>query len=156
MTALKHTRLKIVTAESCTGGQLAALLARDVRLGPHLDRGFVAYSPDAKRELLGIAAEDVERCEAVNQAVAEGLARGALARSSADLAVGITGFCGPQQSNEEVGLVYVAGATRAGGFIVNKFHFGDIGRDAVLDRCVAAALTLLADLARNGPECSIH
>ena len=147
--ALRDTELRIAVAESCTGGQLASLLARDIYLGPHLDRGFIVYSAHSKHELLGVARVDVARCEAVNPEVAEGLARGALARSDADLAIGITGFCGPQQDEEEVGLVYLAGAARAGAFRAQECHFGAIGRERVLDMAVAAGLTLLADLARG-------
>lgn len=147
--ALRDTAFRIAVAESCTGGQLAALLARDIALGPHLDRGFVAYSASSKHELLGIDRTDIERCEAVNPEVAEGLARGALARSDADLAIGITGFCGPQQDDEEVGLVHLACAARSGAFEAQKCHFGAIGRERVLDRAVAAGLLLLAELARG-------
>ncbi|WP_295320595.1 CinA family protein [uncultured Sphingopyxis sp.] len=145
--ALRKTDLRIAVAESCTGGQLAALLARDVELGPHLDRGFVVYSAGSKHQLLGVHREDVDRCDAVNPEVAEGLARGALARSDADLAVGITGFCGPQQDDEEVGLVHLACAARGGAFRAQECHFGAIGRDRVLDMAVAAGLALLAEIA---------
>lgn len=147
--ALRGTALRIAAAESCTGGQLAALIARDIDLGPHLDRGFVVYSANSKCQLLGVARTDVERRDAVNPEVAESLALGALAHSEADLAIGITGFCGPQQRNEEVGLVYLAAAARGGGFTAQQCHFGDIGRERVLDRTVATALALLAALARD-------
>ncbi|PKP98881.1 MAG: hypothetical protein CVT74_09550 [Alphaproteobacteria bacterium HGW-Alphaproteobacteria-13] len=147
--ALRDSSLRLAAAESCTGGQLAALIARDVDLGPHLDRGFVVYSASSKCQLLGVARADVERSDAVNPEVAESLARGALAHSEADLAIGITGFCGPQQRDEEVGLVYLAAAARGGAFTAQQFHFGDIGRERVLDRTVAAALALLATLARG-------
>lgn len=76
--ALARTPISIATAESCTGGQLSALLAGDVSLGPHLERGFVAYSKDAKRELLDVPAEATERCNAVNADAAEAMARGAI------------------------------------------------------------------------------
>ncbi|KQZ77027.1 hypothetical protein ASE06_04065 [Sphingopyxis sp. Root214] len=76
--ALARTPISIATAESCTGGQLAALLAGDVSLGPHLERGFVAYSKDAKRELLDVPAEATERCDAVNAHAAEAMAGGAI------------------------------------------------------------------------------
>lgn len=147
--ALRDTSLRIVAAESCTGGQLAALIARDIDLGPHLDRGFVVYSASSKCQLLDVARADVDRCDAVNPEVAESLARGALAHSEADLAIGITGFCGPQQRDEEVGLVHLAAASHGGAFTAQECHFGDIGRERVLDRTVATALALLAALARG-------
>lgn len=147
--ALAGSDIRIATAESCTGGQLAALLARDIDLGPHLDRGFVVYSQDSKCELLGVPRTDVERCDAVNPEVAAALALGALDRSDADLAVGITGFCGPQEKDEEVGLVHIAAAARSGAQRARECHFGDCGREQVLDRAVAAALDLLAELVRD-------
>jgi nicotinamide-nucleotide amidase len=143
--ALEGAKLSFATAESCTGGQLAALLAADVALGPHLERGFVVYSADAKCELLDVDRADAERCEAVNPEVAEALAMGALANSRADVAVAITGFCGPQEKDEEVGLVYLACAPRDGPPVLQECHFGDIGRQLVLDHAVAAALALLTE-----------
>ena len=147
--AIEDSNIRVATAESCTGGRLAALLAGDVALGPHLARGFVAYSKDAKRELLDVPDEVVERCEAVNPDAAEAMARGALAKSRADLAVAVTGFCGPQMADEEVGLVYLACATTAGGLTSQECHFGDIGRERVLDHAVAAALDLLTASVRD-------
>lgn len=147
--ALCDNKIRIVTAESCTGGQLAALLAGDIALGSHLERGFVAYSRDAKRELLGVPADAAERCNAVNADAAEAMAKGALANSHADLAVAITGFCGPREKDEEVGLVYLACATKVGGLTGQECHFGDIGRERVLDHAVAAALDLLTGGVRN-------
>jgi nicotinamide-nucleotide amidase len=143
--ALAGTQLRWSTAESCTGGQLAALMARDSALGSHLERGFIAYSMDAKCELLGVDRSDVTRCEAVNPEVAEAMAAGALAQSQADLSIALTGFCGPQQASEEVGLVYLACAARAGRRVVQECHFGDIGRGGVLDHAVAAALALMSE-----------
>lgn len=144
--ALQGSDLRIVTAESCTGGQLAALFAGDVELGPSLERGYVVYSIDAKCEMLGVDRSDAERCEAVNPEVARAMAEGALERSRADVAVSITGFCGPQQDDEEVGLVYVATATREA-IEIEEHHFGDPGRPAVLDAAVGVALAMLADAA---------
>lgn len=142
--ALQGTDLKIATAESCTGGQLAAHFARDVNLGSHLERGFVVYSIDAKCELLGIARSLAERGEAVTPEVTAAMAEGALTHSHAQLAVGVTGFCGPQEKNEEVGLLYVATAG-AHGTRIEEHHLGDIGREAVLDAAVAIALAMLTD-----------
>jgi nicotinamide-nucleotide amidase len=143
--ALKGTDLRFAIAESCTGGQLAALFARNVALGPHLDRGLVGYSIDAKCELLGVTREDATRTEGVNADCAAAMADGALARSDADVAIAITGFCGPQEEAEEVGLVHLACAMKAGGRLARECHFGDLGRDAVLDHSVAAALALLTE-----------
>jgi nicotinamide-nucleotide amidase len=95
MHAICDRELKIATAESCTGGMLAALLTDIEGCGHGFDRGFVTYSKDAKRELLGIEAEVLDRNDAVSQAVARAMAEGALNRSTADVAIGVTGFAGP-------------------------------------------------------------
>lgn len=147
--ALEGTGLSFATAESCTGGQLSALLARDAALGPHIERGFVVYSAGAKCDLLGVDRRDVERNDAVNPEVAEAMARGAVMRGAADIGVAITGFCGPRQKDEEVGLVFLACADRRGPIVQQECRFGDIGRGAVLDHAVRAALVLMADAVRN-------
>lgn len=153
--ALAGGARRIATAESCTGGQLAALFAADRMLGPHLERGFVAYSKEAKREQLGVPRDLVERCDAVNADAAEAMARGALANSRADIAISITGFCGPPEKDEEVGLVHLACAACDGALTQQECHFGDIGREKVLDHAVNAALDLLVAALRSsaGPLC---
>ncbi len=143
--ALRGSALRWATAESCTGGQLAALMARDVDLGSHLERGFVVYSIDAKCEQLGVDRSDAERCDAVNREVAEAMAAGALANSHADFAISLTGFCGPQEEEEEVGLVYLACHARDGRRCGQECHFGDIGREAVLDHAIVAALSMMIE-----------
>lgn len=143
--ALAGSELRWAIAESCTGGQLAAIFARSEALGTHLERGFVAYSQDAKCELLGVARADAQRCDAVNPEVAEAMAKGALDRSSADFAIAVTGFCGPQEKDEEVGLVYFACADRNGGLVGQECHFGDLGREAVLDHAVSTALHIMRE-----------
>lgn len=65
--------------------------------------------------------------------------------SSADFAIALTGFCGPQEKDEEVGLVYLASATKEGRRFAQQCHFGDIGREAVLDHAVAAALAMMIE-----------
>lgn len=142
--ALRGSELRVATAESCTGGQLAALFAADVELGPRLERGYVVYSLDAKCDMLGVERADAERCEGVNPEAARAMVDGALEQGRADVAVSITGFCGPQQKDEEVGLVYVATASRDG-LEIEEHHFGDIGRAAVLESAVGVALAMLAD-----------
>lgn len=142
--ALRGTELRVATAESCTGGQLAAVFAGDVELGPSLERGYVVYSLDAKCDMLGVERSDAERHEGVNPEAARAMADGALEQGRADVAVSITGFCGPQQGDEEVGLVYVATSSRDG-LEIEEHHFGDIGRAAVLESAVGVALAMLAE-----------
>ena len=86
--------LTLATAESCTGGMLAALLT-DVEGASHaFDRGFVVYSEAAKCELLGVDRAMLDDCGAVSRDVAEAMARGALRGSDADIVLAITGFAG--------------------------------------------------------------
>ncbi len=136
---------KIATAESCTGGLLAALLT-DVRgLGHVFDRGIVSYSKEAKCDLLGIDRQLVDRCGAVSREVALAMATGALDRSLADFAVSITGFAGPAGADEEEGLVHFGLACAGGEPAHREEHFGAIGRDGVRLAALRVALDLLAE-----------
>src|SRR5881275_1276693 len=87
--------LSVSTAESCTGGMLAALLTDIEGAGHGFDRGFVTYTRESKAELLGIEPALLDRNDAVSEVVARAMAEGALNRSKADVAIGITGFAGP-------------------------------------------------------------
>jgi nicotinamide-nucleotide amidase len=141
--AAHEKKLKLATAESCTGGLLAALLT-DVRGRGHVfDRGFVVYSEDAKCDLLGIAREKVESCGAVSEPVAIEMAQGALRRSQADIAVSITGFAGPGAPDDEEGLVHFACAHRGGETCHREEHFGKIGRDGVRIAALETALEMI-------------
>lgn len=134
----------IVTAESCTGGLLASLLT-DVEGASHaFERGFVVYSAQAKCELLGIAAEKIDRCGAVSEDVARAMAKGALLHAPADVALAITGFAGPGAPHDEPGLVHLACRRRSDGQVWHReCHFGDIGRGPVREAALAVALDLL-------------
>jgi nicotinamide-nucleotide amidase len=129
--AADEQELKLATAESCTGGLLAALLTDVKGLGHVFDRGFVVYAKQAKCDLLGIAREKVDACGAVSEPVAREMAQGALRRSNADIAVAITGFAGPGGPDDEEGLVHFACARRDGETCHREEHFGAIGRDGV-------------------------
>ena len=136
--------LKLATAESCTGGLLAALLT-DVRgLGHVFERGFVVYSKQAKCDLLGIAREKVDSCGAVSKEIAVEMAQGALRFSLADVAISITGFAGPGGEDDEEGLVHFACARRGGETCHREEHFGAIGRDGVRIASLEAALEMIA------------
>ena len=133
---------QLATAESCTGGLLAALLT-DVRGRGHVfDRGFVTYSYDAKCDLLGLARDKVENCRGVSREVAIEMALGALRRSDAEIAVSITGFAGPGAEDDEEGLVHLACSRRGGDTVHREEHFGAIGRDGVRIAALEAALEL--------------
>jgi len=137
--------LKIVTAESCTGGLLASLLT-DVEGASHaFDRGFVSYSDTAKCELLGVERDTVEGCGAVSRQTAEAMVRGALRYSQGDVAVSITGFAGPGAPGDEPGLVHFACGRRDGPVAHREAHFGDIGRGPVRLAALRVALEMLSD-----------
>lgn len=137
--------LRLATAESCTGGLLASLLT-DVEGCSHtFDRGFVVYTDEAKRELLGVSAEALATDGAVSERVARQMALGGLAESHADICIAVTGFAGPGAPTDEPGLVHFALAMRHGGAAHRVERFGDAGRGAVRRACLAAALELLAE-----------
>jgi nicotinamide-nucleotide amidase len=142
--------LHVATAESCTGGLVAAALTEIAGSSDVVDRGFVTYSDDAKRAMLGVPAATLKRYGAVSAQTAKAMAAGALKNSRADLAVSITGIAGPGGGSKQkpVGLVYFAAASRDGRRIVCKRLYGKIGRRRVRQRSVAEALALLQRLAR--------
>ena len=139
----KDAGLMLVTAESCTGGLLAALLTDVTGYGRVFDRGFVSYSDDAKCDLLGIERAMVDDCGAVSEQVARAMADGALHRSDADLAVSITGFAGPAGDDDEEGLVHFALARKGSDTIHCEKHYGSIGRDGVRLEALRTALGLM-------------
>jgi len=142
--------LKIATAESCTGGLIAAGLTELAGASHVFERGFVTYSNLAKTELLGVSAQLIERRGAVSTEVADAMARGALDRSHADIAVAVTGIAGPGGGSAEkpVGLVFVAGLRRGAKVRVERHVFaGDRGRIRVA--AVRAALALALSLAET-------
>nr|WP_243414975.1 CinA family protein [Altererythrobacter segetis] len=141
-----HDReLRLATAESCTGGLLAALLTDVGGRGHVFDRGFVVYSKDAKCDLLGIARQKVDSCGAVSESVAREMAQGALRRSKSDIAVSITGFAGPGGPDDEEGLVHFACARRGGEVAHREEHFGEIGRDGVRIAALETALEMIEE-----------
>jgi nicotinamide-nucleotide amidase len=141
--------LRVATAESCTGGLVAAALTEIAGSSDVVDCGFVTYSDEAKAALLGVPATTLKRHGAVSEQTAIAMAAGALKNSRADLAVSITGIAGPGGGSKQkpVGLVYFAAASRDGRRIARKRLFGKIGRRRVRLFSVAEALRLLELLA---------
>jgi nicotinamide-nucleotide amidase len=141
--------LTIATAESCTGGLVAAALTEIAGSSDVVDRGFVTYSNAAKQAMLGVPARILDRHGAVSREAAEAMAKGALAHAPADLAVAITGIAGPGGGSAEkpVGLVHFAAAARDGRLVHREQRFGDVGRAEVRLRAVAEALAMLEGLA---------
>lgn len=140
--------LKIATAESCTGGLVAAVLTEVPGSSAVIDRGFVTYSNRAKTEMLAVDLTLIDRVGAVSKEVAVAMAEGALAHSTADLAVSITGIAGPDggTADKPVGLVHFAAIRRGGSTIHVERRFGDIGRSAIRLASVREALAMLRRL----------
>lgn len=136
---------KIATAESCTGGLVAALLTEIPGSSDVVDRGFVTYSNDAKMACLGVPAGALAQFGAVSEIVVRAMAEGAIDASIAAAAVAITGVAGPGGGSDQkpVGLVHFAVATRGGPTLHREMRFGDIGRGPVRMASVATALDLL-------------
>ena len=135
--------LTVATAESCTGGMLAALLTDIEGAGHGFERGFVTYTKESKAELLGIPRDLLDDNDAVSETVARAMAEGALTRSHADLAIGITGFAGPAGEDNEEGLVHIALARRDRRTLHREEHFGALGRGAIRVKSLKAMLVML-------------
>lgn len=137
--------LRISTAESCTGGLISALLTEIPGSSDVFERGFVTYSNDAKKEMLGVDAALLDAYGAVSAQVAQAMAVGALRHSQADVAVAITGVAGPGASEHKpAGLVFIGLA--AGDelrVLENRFEGG---RGEVRAQTVEMAISQLAEL----------
>ncbi|HVE86049.1 MAG TPA: nicotinamide-nucleotide amidohydrolase family protein [Myxococcales bacterium] len=143
--ACRRAGARACTAESCTGGLVAAALTAIPGSSDVVDRGFVTYSNDAKEELLGVPAELLAAHGAVSEPVARAMAEGALRRSRAQVAVAITGIAGPGGGTPDkpVGLVYLALAVAGRPTTAERLQLpGD--RDAVREATARRALELLA------------
>lgn len=136
-------RVQLASAESCTGGLLASLLTDVEGYSGAFERGFVVYSPEAKCELLGLERDMVDDCGAVSRDVALALAESALDRSRAGVAVGITGFAGPGDEDDEEGLVHIAVSRREGGTSHREMHYGAIGRGGVRIETIRTAIEMM-------------
>ena len=137
--------LTVATAESCTGGLVAAALTEIPGSSDVVDCGFITYSNEAKQLILDVPAATLATHGAVSRHTAEAMAQGALAQSGADLAVAVTGVAGPGGGSPEkpVGLVHFAAAS-TGRLVHREMRFGDIGRTEVRRQSVGVALDLLA------------
>lgn len=137
--------LTIATAESCTGGLIAAVLTEIAGSSAVVDRGFVTYSNEAKTGMLGVAPALIGARGAVSSEVAIAMAEGAIRGSRADIAVAVTGIAGPGGGSAEkpIGLVHFAVAVRDGATTHGERRFGDIGRSAVRLAAVEAALEMI-------------
>lgn len=141
-------KLRLATAESCTGGLIGGLLTEIPGSSDVFDRGFIVYSNRAKTDLLNVPGDLIADMGAVSEPVARAMAEGAVQNSHAHAAVAVTGIAGPGGGTKlkPVGLVHIA-AARDGRSILHEAHrFGDIGRSEIRLLAVEAALLLLQRL----------
>lgn len=144
LAAYRAAGLRIATAESCTGGLVAACLTAIAGSSDVVERGFVTYSNEAKTELIGVPTGLIERHGAVSAQVARAMAEGVLAHSRADASVAVTGIAGPGGASpgKPVGLVYLCAARKGREPMVERHQFhGD--RHAVRVASVELAFELL-------------
>ena len=138
---------KLATAESCTGGLLAALLTDVPGLSHAFERGIVSYSDAAKCDLLDIAEDKVNDCGAVSREVAIAMADGALRRSLAQVAVSITGYAGPPGEDAPdgavAGLVHFGCAVEGRETAHREERFGEVGRAGVRIAALGVALEMM-------------
>jgi nicotinamide-nucleotide amidase len=147
--ALRARGLMLASAESCTGGLIAAACTSIAGSSDWFERGVVTYSNAAKTELLGVPAALIAAHGAVSEAVARAMAEGALARSPADIAVAVTGIAGPGGAvpGKPVGTVWLASARRGQDTLAECVQFaGD--RAAVRAQTVELALRRAIERAR--------
>lgn len=144
----RRKKLKITTAESCTGGLVIAALTQIPGSSDVVECGFITYSNDAKTKLIGVDKDILKINGAVSAQVAIAMAIGALDNSTANISVSVTGIAGPGGGSKikPVGLVHMSAKKRGGGAISKKYQYGDIGRDKIREASIIDALNLLKDI----------
>ncbi len=144
LAACRVAKLRIVTAESCTGGLIAGLLTEIPGSSDVVERGMVVYSNAAKTAQLGVPADLIATHGAVSEPVAQAMAEGALRHAEAELSVAVTGVAGPGGGSAEkpVGLVHFASA-RTGRATLHERHVLPGDRSGIRLAAVTVALRLL-------------
>ncbi len=144
----REAKLRIATAESCTGGMIGALLTEIPGSSAVFDRGFIVYTNRAKQDLLNVPGDLIADMGEVSEAVARMMAEGAVENSNAQLAVAVTGIAGPGggSARKPIGLVHVAAAREGRSILHEEQRFGDIGRTEVRLKTCEVALNLLRRL----------
>lgn len=142
----KKAGLRVVTAESCTGGLIATVLSEAPGAVEYFAGGFVTYTPEQKCAALNVDAKLIKKWGAVSPEVADAMARGALDCSEADISVSVTGVAGPEPDElcNPVGLLYFACARKAGKCVTVRRELEDIGRSRIRYEATAEALRLIA------------
>lgn len=144
-------KLMVTTAESCTGGLIAAALTEIPGSSAVVDRGFVTYTNDAKIAMIGVKAETIGAFGAVSRHTALEMAQGALLHSNATVSVAVTGIAGPGggTAQKPVGLVHLAAHLRDGAVIHREMRYGDLGRDGIRLATVKSSLELLLEISQS-------
>jgi nicotinamide-nucleotide amidase len=137
--------IMLATAESCTGGMIAAALTDIAGSSDVIDRGFVTYSNEAKMEMIGVSKTTLDAHGAVSRETALEMASGALARSHAGIALAVTGIAGPGGGSLEkpVGLVWFGLAMTERETIAERRLFDDRGRAFIRGESVKTALEMV-------------
>jgi len=146
--AAQQRRLRIATAESCTGGLIAGLLTEIPGSSATVERGFIVYSNRAKEEMLGVPGDLIADMGAVSEPVARALAEGALRESRTNLAVAVTGVAGPGGGTalKPVGLVHIAVARENRPIFHQALRLGDIGRTRIRRETIVTSLEMLRSM----------
>ena len=141
----REKKLRIATAESCTGGLIGGVLTEIPGSSDVFERGFIVYSNRAKSDLLNVPGDLIADAGAVSEPVARAMAEGAVENSHAHMAVAVTGVAGPGGGTKlkPVGLVHIAAAREGRSILYEVHRFGDIGRSEIRMKTVEAALELL-------------
>ncbi len=152
LSACETRGIMLATAESCTGGMIAAALTDIAGSSSVVDRGFVTYSNEAKMEMLGVSSETLAAHGAVSQETALEMAAGALTRSRAGVAVAVTGIAGPDGGSAEkpVGLVWFGLALKGRAPLAQSHIFADHDRAGVRAATVEAALDMVLAALKDG------
>lgn len=143
--ACRKAGIMIATAESCTGGLIAAALTDIAGSSDVVDRGFVTYSNEAKNEMIGVPMSLIDSVGAVSKEVAIAMAEGALAHSRAGISIAVTGVAGPGGGSIEkpVGLVHIALARKGYTPLHKECRFGPQSRADIRHATVLTALDIL-------------
>ena len=140
--------IKIVTAESCTGGLVAGVLTEVPGSSDVFEQGWVTYSNDAKMQELGVSEDTLRVFGAVSEATARAMAHGALSRSPVDVSISVTGIAGPGggTADKPVGLVHFAAGRRGHDIVHAERRFGPLSRQEIRMASVEVALNLLREM----------
>lgn len=139
----KAKAVTIATAESCTAGMIAAAITDTPGSSAIFDRGFVTYSNRAKIDMLGVTTATLDVFGAVSEEVAQEMAKGALSRSEAQIAVSVTGIAGPGGSEHKPEGRVCFGLAMKNTVQTSTVEFGAIGRDHVRNKAKDHALNII-------------